>query len=95
VAHCQYAVAEGLPGPVCTVHGNPSPCPHDGKPALPFPIHVVACAEHRIEQIELARRAVAGTRPIMVHDGVEDDTTHLVELGDTDCWCDYVLIPSG
>jgi len=59
MARFNYAYAPGIP-PLCQVHRKPRPCPDNGEPALPLPIHILACEEHRVEHIEVAGRMVGG-----------------------------------
>ena len=94
MARCQYVIAEGVPVRLCAVHGGPEPCPNQDKPALPYPLHVLADPDQRDETIDLARRSMAGARPIMVHAGMAGDIGHLTQLGETECWCEYVIIPA-
>lgn len=93
MSRCQLVDVEDV-GRMCAVHGWPEPCEQNGHPALPFPIHVFAEPD-RIAAIEKARESVAGSRPILVHNGHESDTGHLTTLGESACWCEPVTIPSG
>ena len=78
----------------CWVHGRPAPCPLNGQPATPEPIHVFSQPD-QIGNIELARRNTEGRRPIIVHQGAwTDEVQHVAEIGKV-CWCGPVMIPSG
>jgi hypothetical protein len=93
VSRCQLVAIEGV-GRLCAVHGSPEPCGLNGDPALPFPIHVFTEPD-RVGAIEKARESMAGSRPILVHQGHESDPGHLTTLGESDCWCEPITIPSG
>jgi hypothetical protein len=93
MSRCQLVEVEDV-GFLCAVHGSPTPCALNGKPALPFPIHAFTEPD-AVASIEKARETVAGSRPILVHNGNGEDPGHLTTLGDLDCWCDPVTIPSG
>lgn len=81
----------------CAVHGQPldgGPCPEAGRPAIPDPIHVWSQPD-QVRAVENARDMMAGTRPIIVHEGPElDAEKHAIARGSR-CWCDYTTIPSG
>ena len=93
MSRCEYVPVPPLP-PMCTVHNEPQPCPKAGKPAIPWPIHAFTLPD-RAESIKMARNRTAGSRPVMLHEGSAADPGHLTQLGETQCWCAYVVIPSG
>ena len=93
MSRCNYIDVEAV-GRMCAVHGGPAPCPSNGDPALPYPIHVFSEPD-QIAAVEEACQITAGSRPIIVHHGNGADPGHLTSLGDADCWCQPVTIPSG
>lgn len=81
--------------PFCMVHGNEAPCPDEGRPALPDPVHVFSLPD-QVDAVENARAITAGSRPIVVHKGHQSDaTSHMLERGAETCWCQPTTIPSG
>lgn len=89
-----YNEETGRPALACMVHTTYAPCPHNGEPASPAPVHVDD-SPTRVAAIEAARARVGGARPIVVHNGSFnlDDREHSTE--ESGCWCGPVTIPSG
>jgi hypothetical protein len=80
----------------CVVHTHYAPCPLDGEPACPLPLHSDA---HPSLEAVLAFHAerTLGQRPLVLHRGRitdlgPDGQEHVVSER-TDCWCGPTLYP--
>lgn len=62
----------------CMVHITHAPCPHDGEPASPSPLHGDAHPS-REEVIALWAARTNRQRPLHIHRGDLADGSHLVE----------------
>lgn len=72
----------------CAVHCHWSPCPHDGEPAVPTPLHGTD-EFGRDDAIAGWEAKTARQRPYVLHHGSwNDKRSHVVTTHRTDCWCD-------
>lgn len=69
----------------CVVHTTYGPCPHDGEPASPAPLHGDT-VNGRAELIALWVDRTDKQRPLHIHRGDWLDGTHQIGV-DGVCWC--------
>ena len=78
-------INQGLPdeGEACMVHTFYAPCPRNGKPANPEPIHG---DDHlsRASAIGVWKLRTGGQRPLLIHRGDMTSGDHTLSA---DCWC--------
>lgn len=73
----------------CMVHTHLAPCPHDGQPASPLPLH--AWADQPLDDtIGMWDTRTHRQRPLTIHSGTPDDEPEHVLTGE--CWCQPVRI---
>ena len=74
--------------PACVVHTAYAPCPHDGEPAAPGPLHHFAGNGTREEAIRMWRLRTHGQRPLIIHtDAIPDPEDHVYETRVLPCPC--------
>lgn len=86
MARCVLSlINQDLPdeGMACMVHTHYAPCPRDGEPANPEPIH---SDDHlsRASAIGIWKIRSGGQRSLLIHHGALVDGTHKLWAG---CWC--------
>lgn len=88
MAHCVISAVFDTDGealvPACIVHAYYAPCPRDGKPASPTPLHGDDRLGER-QAVEFWERQTDRQRPLVVHHGSMGDDGH--NLQDSDCPC--------
>ena len=82
--------------PACVVHTAFAPCPHDGEPANPAPLHMFG-HQDRAEAIRVWQLRTRGQRPLVIHDGqrVPDPYDHVMEDRLLPCPCGAEILPAG
>lgn len=75
--------------PACMVHITYAPCPHDGEPACPSPVHSFrgrATRDQAVHQWQLRTRR---QRPLVIHDElrIPDPAAHVCETEILPCPC--------
>ncbi len=82
--------------PACVVHTCFAPCPHDGEPACPAPLHMFG-HQDRAEAIRVWRLRTRGQRPLVIHDEhrIPDPYDHVMEDETHPCPCGAEIIPAG
>lgn len=74
--------------PACAVHATWAPCPHDGGPACPVPLHHFAGNGTREQGIRLWQLRTRGQRPLIIHTGaIPDPQDHVYEDEVLPCPC--------
>ena len=97
MAHCVVSAIldtdEGGMVPACVVHTCHAPCPHDGEPACPTPLHMFN-HEDRDAAIRFWRLCTHGQRPLIIHDEkrIPDPYDHVMEDGIHPCPCGAEII---
>jgi hypothetical protein len=91
MAHCVIsAIFDSEDGmvPACVVHTTYAPCPHDGEPANPGPLHMFN-HESRDAGVEFWRLRTHGQRPLVIHDEqrMPDLAGHVIEDEILPCPC--------
>ena len=71
--------------PACVVHAAYTPCPFDGQPACPTPLHTYPLPS-REAVVQLWEQRTAGQRRLVVHRNTGELGHDLTETGAT-CWC--------
>lgn len=74
----------------CMVHAVVWPCPRDGEPASPVPLHADTTPS-REATVKMWEIRVARQRPLIIHRGDVTDGTH--ELSE-DCLCHPEALPA-
>lgn len=79
--------------PACVVHTMYAPCPHDGEPADPAPLHMFApTARH--DAIRMWRLRTHRQRPLIIHtDRIPDPEDHVCETEVISCPCGAEVLP--
>lgn len=94
--HSHYARLLGVLGePVtaCMVHVHYQPCPHDGQPADPNPVHTDD-RHGRIPAVAQWATRTGRQRPLVIHQGSLDCPSPAHELDGPLCWCRPEVIPA-
>jgi hypothetical protein len=74
--------------PACVVHTTYAPCPHDGEPATPGPLHHFAGSGTREEAIRTWRLRTHAQRPLIIHTAaIPDPLDHVCETRILLCPC--------
>jgi hypothetical protein len=82
--------------PACVVHAAWAPCPHDGEPACPAPLHHFPGNGTREEALRRWRLRTRGQRPLIIHtDRIPDPLDHVHEDEVLPCPCGAEIIPAG
>lgn len=83
--------------PACVVHTCHAPCPHDGEPANPGPLHAFAGNGTRAEVIRMWQIRTRGQRPLIIHDEqrIPDPYDHVQEDKVLPCPCGAEILPAG
>ena len=82
--------------PACVVHAAHAPCPHDGEPACPDPLHAFPGNGTRDDVLRLWRLRTRGQRPLIIHtDAIRDPDDHVYEDGVLPCPCGAEIFPAG
>ena len=94
MAHCVIsAVVDTDDGnalvPACVVHATFAPCPHDGEPACPAPLHFLPATGTRDDALRMWRLRTRGQRPLVIHDEqrTPDPEGHVIEDEIRPCPC--------
>lgn len=82
----------GGPMTACVVHRHPHPCPNDGEPADPAPIHVDD-RYGRVPAVAQWASRTARQRPLVIHQGSLACTAPAHETDGVLCWCRPEVIP--
>jgi len=92
--HCVITARPNGGGLRCAVHDHPNPCPRNGQPAAPGPVHDDD-RWGRLTAITTWIYRTARQRPLVIHEGNLDcarpSRPHDL-VGD--CWCRYELVPA-
>lgn len=98
MSHCVISAVMDTDDPLlpvhgaCVVHTHYAPCPHNGEPASPIPLH----ADHtpsRAEAIASWEQKTHRQRPLVLHLGSwSDERDHDIDSGT--CWCDPETFPA-
>jgi hypothetical protein len=107
MAHCVISRIHGTDGPlpwlvevmtggpvtVCVVHAHHHPCPRDGQPADPSPLHT---DDHhgRVPAVALWATRTDRQRPLVIHQGNLASTAPEHETGGPLCWCRPEVLPA-
>ena len=76
---------EGAPG--CVPHCHWAPCPENGNPAAPEPLHSFLTTA-RESVVRTWRLKTHAQRPLVIHCGAPGDKPeHACGTQDMDCWC--------
>lgn len=92
MAHCVIsAIVDTDDGnalvPACMVHTHFAPCPRDGEPACPVPLHSLPGAATRSEALRMWQVRTHRQRPLVIH-RVDGRNIEEHECGDgTECAC--------
>lgn len=86
-------VMTGGTATVCVVHAHYQPCPHDGQPANPAPIHTDDRYGKVPAEAEWATRT-ARQRPLVIHQGSLASTAPAHETDGVLCWCRPEVLPA-
>jgi hypothetical protein len=82
--------------PACIVHTCHAPCPHDGEPACPVPLHAFPGNGTRDEALRMWRLRTRGQRPLIIHtDAIPDPDDHVYEDEVLPCPCGAEIFPAG
>ena len=81
--------------PACIVHTTHAPCPHDGEPANPAPLHMFN-HQDRETAIRFWRQRTHGQRPLIIHEKqrVPDPADHVIEDEILPCPCGAKVLPA-
>lgn len=80
--------------PACVVHAAEAPCPRNGEPASPAPLHTDD-APGRDKAVRFWELRTHRQRLLVLHHGsLGDDRKHATEVDDTTCWCEPELLPA-
>lgn len=88
-------IADGSGGAVvssCAVHARNTPCPEDGKPANPAPVH--AFDADRDVAIRAWEARTGRQRPLVIHAALGNPTGHVVAAKVAACPCGAEVILS-
>lgn len=87
---------EGGMVPACVVHTTFAPCPHDGEPACPVPLHAFNHAD-RDAAVRFWQLRTRGQRPLIIHDEqrIPDPYDHVMEDEIHPCPCGAEILPAG
>jgi len=81
--------------PACIVHTCHAPCPHDGEPACPAPLHSFPGNGTREEAVRMWRLRTHAQRPLIIHtDKIPDPYDHVYEDEVLPCPCGAEIIPA-
>jgi hypothetical protein len=88
MAHCVvseiYDTDDETFVPACMVHTHNAPCPRDGQPANPNPIHI-GDQPSRVEALAMWHQRTGKQRPLVLHRGNIGDVGHTLEASDCPC----------
>ncbi len=74
--------------PACVVHTTYAPCPHDGEPACPAPLHFFHGNGTRDDALRMWRLRTHAQRPLIIHTGsIPDPYDHVYEDEVLPCPC--------
>lgn len=100
MSHCVISAVVEADDPLlpvhgaCVVHTHYAPCPHNGEPASPIPLHADTTPS-REEAIERWVRTTHRQRPLVLHRGSwADGRDHEIEIDSDDCWCGPEKFPA-
>ena len=87
---------EGGMVPACVVHTCHAPCPHDGEPACPAPLHAFAGDGTRDDALRMWDLRTRRQRPLIIHDEhrIPDAYDHVMEGEIHPCPCGAEIIPA-
>jgi hypothetical protein len=89
MAHCVESTILDTDGDrfvsACVVHTHHAPCPRDGEPANPAPLHV--WSERRAGSVREWAIRTDRQRPLIIHNGSPADATEHQIDGTAECWC--------
>jgi hypothetical protein len=76
------------PAQACVVHTTYAPCPHDGEPACPTPLHMFNLQDRDAAVLAWQIRT-KGQRPLIIHDEkrIPDPADHVIEDEILPCPC--------
>ena len=82
--------------PACVVHCCHAPCPHDGEPANPAPLHAFTGNQTRDDAVRTWRQRTRRQRPLIIHtDLIPDPYDHVMEDETYPCPCGAEILPAG
>jgi hypothetical protein len=83
--------------PACMVHITWAPCPHNGEPACPVPLHAyLGGGTDRDGALRMWRIRTHRQRPLILHTEAAGRTPedHITEEDMTPCWCGAEVLPA-
>jgi hypothetical protein len=83
----------GGPMTACVVHAHHHPCPRDGQPADPAPLHTDD-RHGRVPAVALWATRTDRQRPLVIHQGNLGSTAPAHETDGVLCWCRPEVLPA-